>query len=72
MKKKNFFSEQILQFQTTGEFKRFDYRDENFEIYGSSTPIEYDLRQLDMPVYIYHQSEDKLISLVVRDKISFI
>lgn len=41
-----------------GRFRKFDYGPKNMFVYGSSTPPEYNISRIEVPVYIFYASQD--------------
>ena len=52
----------FAQLVFSGKFRRFDYQWQNLDRYNSTTPPDYDLLKVAVPVYIYQGTEDLLIS----------
>ncbi|KAL7041833.1 hypothetical protein ACKWTF_000916 [Chironomus riparius] len=59
-----------LQLYQTGKFQRFDHKDQNQTIYGSSTPPEYILSNVTAPTYLYHAEQDILTDKSGIDRFS--
>jgi hypothetical protein len=55
-----------MQSYISGKFQRYDYMEQNFKYYNSSTPPEYQLSNVNAAMYIYHGTEDFLIGKLVR------
>lgn len=52
----------FLQIHISGRFQQYDYGEmNNSKIYGSSTPPEYNLKNVTAPIYLYSCSEDFLV-----------
>lgn len=41
-----------------GVFRQYDYGDENFNIYNSKTPPEYEVWKIELPVYMFIGYQD--------------
>ncbi|CAO1305917.1 unnamed protein product [Diamesa serratosioi] len=51
----------FFQMLKSGKFRKFDYgEDLNLRIYNSSSPPDYQLSNVDVPLYIYHAEEDTI------------
>lgn len=55
-----------VQLLSSGKFRQYDYRWENVDHYNSSKPSKYALENVTAPTYLYHATEDLLISKIVR------
>lgn len=56
---------QILHFSqlcSSGKFRQYDYLEKNRKQYNSSTPPEYNLQNIKIPVYLYSGGSDALVS----------
>jgi len=51
-----------VQSMQTGKFRQFDHRQMNWAYYNSSTPPDYQLKNVVSPIYLYQAAEDLLIS----------
>lgn len=47
------------------EFQKFDYKENNTQVYNSTEPSKYDLSNVKVPIYIYASKEDSLVSVEV-------
>ena len=54
--------EHFMQIYLSGEFRQYDFERKNIKIYGSSTPPQYNLKNVTTPTYIYSGSCDLLVS----------
>lgn len=51
------------QINFSGKFRMYDYgKLNNLNIYGNSTPPEYDLNKINIPIFIIYGLNDSLIS----------
>lgn len=51
-----------IQLTQSGKFEQFDYGlTENLVHYNSSTPPEYNLKNVVAPIYLYHAAQDLLV-----------
>lgn len=48
---------QIAQ-QVTGQFSKYDYGNENINIYGQRSPPEYNISKIEVPVYLAYSAGD--------------
>ena len=55
-----------MQSFISGKFQRYDYMEQNFKYYNSSTPPDYQLSNVKAAIYIYLGTEDLLIGQLVR------
>ena len=54
------------------KFRLFDFKENNLLIYNSSSPPEYNLDNVVVPVYLYHAENDLFASFKVIDSSHFI
>lgn len=47
-------------------FCQYDHRWNNLDVYNTTTPAEYDLQNVIVPVHLYHAAEDLLVAKLVR------
>lgn len=59
-----------LQLYQTGKFQRYDHKDQNQILYGSSSPPEYILSNVTAPAYLYHAEQDILTEKGGIDRLS--
>lgn len=52
----------FLQMTKYGDFRQFDYRENNTRVYNSSRPPRYKLKNVKAPVYLYSGECDDLVS----------
>jgi len=57
-----------MQLYRSGKFRKYDYGLNNYRIYGTSEPPDYNLSNVKVPIYMYRGTEDGLASR----KVSFI
>lgn len=53
----------------SGEFRWFDFGDNNSRIYDSTTPPSYELKRITVPTYLYSASCDAVIAEVDVDRL---
>lgn len=54
--------EHYIQLTKSGKFEQYDYGEKkNVLHYGSSTPPQYDLKNVTASIYLYHAAEDLLV-----------
>lgn len=59
-----------LQEYKSGDFRQFDYgHSKNEEIYGSKTPTDYNVRGIEVPIYLYYSDNDYFANVVDVDKL---
>lgn len=59
-----------LQEYKSGDFRQFDYGEaDNKKIYGSKTPTDYNLRDIEVPIYLYYSDNDYFANVVDVDKL---
>lgn len=56
-----------LQLQLSGKFRKFDYGEHNMRIYNTSSPPDYQLSNVNVPLYMYIAGEDHLIDPKVHN-----
>lgn len=56
----------FIQSMLSGKFRQYDYKDKNLKIYNSTTPPEYDLNNVKIPIYLYHGEDDAIVSSLVK------
>lgn len=56
----------FIQSMTSGKFRKFDYKKLNLKIYNATKPPAYNIQSIKVPIYLYHASEDALVSKTVR------
>lgn len=44
--------------QISGQFAKYDYGKENINIYGQSTPPEYNISKIEVPFYLVYSTAD--------------
>lgn len=52
----------FAQIYLSGKFRQYDYHGENYEVYNSSTPPEYQLENVKVPVFLYCGGSDSLVN----------
>lgn len=63
---KTFSTKQILHFaqlSKIGKFQKFDYGDDNQNVYGNSEPPKYNIKNITSPAYIYAGEVDDIITI---------
>lgn len=55
------------QNMVSGKFQEYDYKDKNLLYYNSTTPKEYNLKNVRVPVYLYHAAYDNLVTEEVNE-----
>lgn len=56
----------FIQSMLSGKFRQYDYKDKNMKIYNLTTPPEYDLTNVKIPIYLYHGEDDAIVSVLVK------
>lgn len=51
----------FFQSANSGKFRRFDYGDNNIEIYNETSPPDYKLDNISVPMFIYHGGNDFIV-----------
>ncbi|KAL7041840.1 hypothetical protein ACKWTF_000922 [Chironomus riparius] len=51
-----------FQNMMSNKFRRFDYKSENMKFYNSTTPPDYELKNIEAPIYLYHAAFDNFIT----------
>lgn len=54
--------------QVNNKFAHYDFGKDNLKIYGQSTPPEYDIKKITVPVYIVYSVGDWATTKKVRIK----
>lgn len=49
-----------------GQFRKYDYGGRNIHLYGDSTPPEYNVSKIEVPVFVFYASHDWATSKPVR------
>lgn len=53
--------------ESKGIFRKFDYRDDNINVYNQTEPPVYDLSSItDVPIYIWYSLNDNFSGVLVR------
>lgn len=53
------------------KFRLYDFKDRNLMIYNLTSPPEYNLSNVAVPVYLYHAENDLFASFKVFDYLRF-
>lgn len=61
---KSFFH--LMQLWKSGKFRKYDYLENNLEVYGQKIPPLYDIGKITAPVALYCGSKDYLVSCRVK------
>lgn len=56
----------FMQSMSSGKFRKFDYKRLNTKLYNATSPPEYNIQSIKVPIYLYHGAEDALASKTVR------
>ena len=56
----------FLQSMLSKNFRQYDHKDKNMKIYNSTSPPEYNLTNVKVPIYLYHGENDAIVSRLVK------
>lgn len=56
----------FMQSMSSGKFRKFDYKMLNIKLYNATSPPEYNIQSITVPIYLYHAVEDAIASKTVR------